>query len=99
MLTSEQISGMTDEQLRSLNTRLVAEIRHRIALRTQQAALQWRPGQTALFKDGRGITRTIRINAINRKTVSGVELTPAPGAKWRVGPGLLRRPVVSAVAA
>lgn len=51
-----------------------------------------RRGRIATFDDGNGVTRKIRIDRINDKTVSGVETGDSlnPGGKWRVGKGFLK---------
>lgn len=51
-----------------------------------------RRGRIATFDDGNGVTRKIRIDRINDKTVSGVETGDSlnPGGKWRVGKNFLK---------
>lgn len=51
-----------------------------------------RRGRTATFVGSDGLNRTIIIERINGKTVSGVELAGSvkPGSKWRVGKSVLK---------
>lgn len=51
-----------------------------------------RRGRIASFEDGKGNTRKIRIERINERTCSGVEVGDSlnPGGKWRVGKGQLQ---------
>lgn len=51
-----------------------------------------RPGRLATFDDGQGNVRSISIERVNPKTVSGVELGSSltPGKRWRVSRCVLR---------
>lgn len=73
------LDGMKTESLQAIQE-------HITKLMAARFDTSIRRGRTATFMDSRGgITRTIRIDQVNRITVSATEISPEAGKRWKVG--------------
>lgn len=93
MIDFTVLNSMTTEELRSLNSRVVAMIRDRQDREAWRKARSFAPGQIVQFKDKLGYVRKMRVQRVNVKTVSGFELdsggSPMLFKQWRVSPQFL----------
>lgn len=86
---ARQLGG---EDLRALYDFILPRLKAASAVKTMQAAAQYRPGDVAQFFSAKhGRTIKIIIDRINTKTVSGTEVVEAGrrGTQWRVSPQFL----------
>lgn len=89
------LNSLSTEELRVMNSNIVAILKTRSAETARTAAEQFRPGQIVQLVSGR-TGRPIgfmRIERFNTKTVSGPEVTKEGqyiGIGWRAHPSLLR---------
>ena len=94
---TDRLGLLSTNQLRELNSAVVAELKARIREDIRDKAREFRVGDTATFRGRDGRTHMMRIDRINQKTVSGQGLSEAgllTGTTWKVDVRLLQRPVV-----
>ena len=99
MQTVQQIrgllSGMTAQELRQVNSDVVAHLNHRQGLTQTSAMANLRVGTIAEFNSSKlNKTIRIRITRLNQKTVTGQQIHIPDGTDtigtWKVAPSLLR---------
>jgi hypothetical protein len=81
------IATLDEATLRQFNQVLVAQINASTRARQAAATRSFNVGQVVKFNDRGGVERKMRIDRINVKTVSGVDLSS--GMNWRVSPSFL----------
>ena len=94
-LTWQQLQAMSTEDLRALNSNVVAIIRTRVSAEQIQQKAQFRIGQVVkvLRPSGSWAGEYMRVDKINTKTISGAQVDKDGkwlGPGWRAAPGLLR---------
>lgn len=94
MIDWNQLSTLSEPELLQINKRIVELINNKRARRNYEALSAFRPGEEVQFLDSKNVLRTMVIERINQKTVSGRE--PMTNTKWRVGVGLLKKKEVPA---
>lgn len=86
-ITLAQLSGMSTEELRSLNRFVVAVLKDRNRIKQQQAAMTISVGGKYKFMSKDGEMITVRVDKVNQKTVNCTNV--ANGGRWRVSPSML----------
>jgi len=92
----EALNKMSDEQLRELNSGIIAVLRQRQTFRMQSVLTGFKVGDKVEFHSNKfgGTTVTARITKLNQKTCSCVELLKSgadSNRTWRVAATLLHR--------
>ncbi len=82
-----RLESMSSEGLQAIRDKCVEVLAARRATSLRRGCIAW-------FLDGKGMKRTIRVERINTKTVSGREIDPITlqtlgGLGWRVTPSVL----------
>lgn len=90
-LMLQSVSSLGVDQLRELNKEVVERMRYRDRIKQQSAARAIRVGDLMRFNSKYGSIKTIRVEKINTKTVSGTEIQDGTVTRnqWRVSPSML----------
>jgi len=88
----KSLNALTVEELRTLNSEVVALLNHRHRMDQFEKARAFKPGDEVTFKTRQGKTITAIVNKINQKTVQVTQKDGGPfPMSWNVSPGLLTK--------